>query len=225
MEQKISVIFETQFGEEVYEGLTHNPKHLSSKYFYDQRGDDLFQRIMEMPEYYLTHCEFEILEKNKSKITDWFVKGTDPFDLIELGAGDGKKTKILLKYLSEKNIDFCYTPIDISENVLGQLKASLKEELAKVRVNPIQGAYFEALKNAFRINDYRKVILFLGSNIGNLKHGQAIEFLGHIQEIMHEDDLLFVGFDQKKHPQTILKRLISVPISLIAIQTAWLINQ
>ncbi|MCG2460584.1 L-histidine N(alpha)-methyltransferase [Flavobacteriaceae bacterium F89] len=204
MDVHTNLAFETLFGEEVYDGLTHNPKRLSSKFFYDKKGDFLFQRIMAMPEYYLTNCELEIFEKHKSEITDWFVAGTDQFNLIELGAGDGKKTKILLRHLFERKAKFNYFPVDISENILEQLKASLQEELPRVSVNPIRGTYFEALKGLERYNGTPNVILFLGSNIGNLKHRQAIDFLRKLKENMNGNDLLFIGFDQKKNPRTVL---------------------
>ncbi|APQ16652.1 L-histidine N(alpha)-methyltransferase [Maribacter hydrothermalis] len=199
---KIASVFTSEFEKEVYFGLTDSPKHLSSKYFYDKIGDQLFQKIMAMPTYYLTDCEYEILENNKEEIRELFI-GSGPFDLIELGAGDGKKTKILLKEFSDKNIDFTYVPIDISDNALKQLHSSIKKELPDVNVHPFQGTYFEALKEINNRKN-RKIILFLGSNIGNLVHKQAVDFMNKIQKLMQPDDLLFMGFDQKKNPKTIL---------------------
>ncbi|MEP2240066.1 MAG: L-histidine N(alpha)-methyltransferase [Maribacter sp.] len=199
---KIVPVVSTEFEKEVYSGLTDSPKHLSSKYFYDKKGDKLFQDIMAMPTYYLTDCEYEILKNNKEEITDLFT-GFGSFDLIELGAGDGKKTKILLKEFSDKNIDFTYVPIDISQNALNQLHNSIEKELPKINVQPFQGTYFEALKEINNRKN-RKIILFLGSNIGNLEHDQAVGFMNKIQNLMQPNDLLFMGFDQKKNPQTIL---------------------
>ncbi|MEP2280610.1 L-histidine N(alpha)-methyltransferase [Maribacter sp.] len=199
---KIVPVVSTEFEKEVYSGLTDSPKHLSSKYFYDKKGDKLFQDIMAMPSYYLTDCEYEILKNNKEEITDLFT-GFGSFDLIELGAGDGKKTKILLKEFSDKNIDFTYVPIDISQNALNQLHNSIEKELPKINVQPFQGTYFEALKEINNRKN-RKIILFLGSNIGNLEHDQAVSFMNKIQNLMQPNDLLFMGFDQKKNPQTIL---------------------
>lgn len=198
----IAPVVTTEFEKEVCSGLTDYPKHLSSKYFYDKKGDKLFQDIMAMPTYYLTDCEYEILENNKEKITELFAN-SGTFDLIELGAGDGKKTKILLKEFSDKNIDFTYVPIDISENALNQLHNSCEKEIPKVNVLPIQGTYFEALKE-IKHRKNRKVILFLGSNIGNLEHDQAVVFMKKIQQLMQPNDLLLIGFDQKKNPKTIL---------------------
>ncbi len=204
MQQETATTFENQFEEEVYQGLTAFPKHLSSKYFYDEIGDKLFQEIMHMPEYYLTDAEFQIFENHKDDICNAFAGGGQPFNLIELGAGDGKKTKILLRHLSENDIDFTYEPIDISQNVLDGLENSLQKELPKVKVETWQGTYFEALEKINASDGTRKVILFLGSNMGNLLHPQAIAFLKHVQELMQDGDLFFVGLDQKKHPQVIL---------------------
>ena len=200
MHKQIATLFETQFEEDVYKGLTDYPKHLSSKYFYDANGDALFQDIMHMPEYYLTNSEFEILDEYKQELSDLFTLGNPRFNLIELGAGDGKKTKILLRHLSESNIEFTYHPIDISQNVLNLLETSLQKELPRVKVKTEQGTYFETLEKINSNNGIKKVILFLGSNIGNLVHSQAIDFLKSIQRLMQNYDLFVVGFDQKKTP-------------------------
>ncbi len=204
MQEKTVSEVNADFRQEVYEGLTAFPKYLSSKYFYDEIGDKLFQDIMAMPEYYLTDLEFEILTDNKEEITALFIGQNRPFSLFELGAGDGKKTKILLEHLSHKNIDFDYRPIDISQNALDQLEVSVKSELPNIDIKSLQGTYFETLKNIREENGRRKIVLFLGSNIGNLLHPQAIEFLTNLRDAIDHDDLVFMGFDQKKNPQTIL---------------------
>nr|WP_299342609.1 L-histidine N(alpha)-methyltransferase [Allomuricauda sp.] len=197
-------VFTSAFEQEVYEGLTAYPKYLSSKYFYDEVGDKLFQDIMAMPEYYLTDCEFNILETHKAEISRLFAQNGNPFSLFELGAGDGKKTKILLQYLVDNNIPFDYRPIDISQNALDQLEVSIKQEIPQVTINTLQGTYFETLRDIGKSNGRRKVILFLGSNMGNLLHPQAVEFLRNMRDAIEEDDLIFMGLDQKKNPQTIL---------------------
>lgn len=204
MSEKTATLFQTAFENDVYQGLINYPKHLSSKYFYDAKGDALFQDIMNMPEYYLTDAEYEIFASQKKAILELFAGEHESFDLVELGAGDGKKTKLLLHYFHNAGIQFQYLPIDISQNALDQLGIALQNELPALRVQPVQGTYFEALSQVSEAQPNRKVILFLGSNIGNLLHDQAISFLRNVQELMGEDDLFFVGFDQKKNPQTIL---------------------
>ncbi len=202
--QEKSKTFSTPFEQEVYAGLTAFPKYLSSKYFYDEIGDKLFQDIMAMPEYYLTNSEFDILQEHKSAIANHFFEDKEPFSLFELGAGDGKKTKILLRHFIENHIEFDYRPIDISQNALDQLKTSIQKEIPEVSVNTLQGTYFETLKDIGQDTSRKKVILFLGSNIGNLLHPQAIDFLKQLREVINSNDVIFMGFDQKKNPQTIL---------------------
>lgn len=195
--------FNSPFEADVYNGLTSSPKTLNSKYFYDKKGDELFQKIMELPEYYLTELEYEILDRNKAAIAEIF-QGERGFDLIELGAGDGKKTKILLRHFQESALDFEYLPVDISENVLQQLSSSLKKELPGIKVSPQQGTYTEVLERLEEYKNRKKVILFLGSNLGNMLPEQAAAFLKKINSSMSTEDILFLGLDQKKHPQKIL---------------------
>ncbi len=192
------------FEKEVYEGLTAFPKYLSSKYFYDEVGDDLFQQIMALPEYYLTRTEYQIFKVNKSDVVKSFDPDKKGFDLIELGAGDGKKTKILLKELLENNYDYTYMPIDISQNAVDGLVENLNQEMPEVTTQGQIGEYFEVLDRLKHMSDRKKVIMVLGSNIGNLLHPRAIQFLKKLCNAMHRDDLIFIGFDQKKHPQKVL---------------------
>lgn len=199
-----TVTFTTQFEEDVYNGLTNFPKHLSSKYFYDKAGDKLFQDIMAMPEYYLTNSEHEVLSTHSENILKAFDQENEGFDLIELGAGDGLKTKILLKHAIDHKRDVHYKPVDISQNALDGLTASLKNEMPSLIVEAERGTYFDILKQLKTMSSRKKVIMVLGSNIGNLLHPQAIDFLKNIQEAMNPKDLLFMGFDLKKNPQTIL---------------------
>lgn len=196
--------FDTAFKKEVYQGLTSFPKYLSSKFIYDKKGDRLFQDIMALPEYYLTNCEFEILSDHTEAISKYFYGDESGFDLIELGAGDGKKTKILLKYLVKNDTNFTYKPIDISHNAITSLSETLTEELPKLNFEGETGEYFEVLERLKKYNTRKKVIMVLGSNIGNLLHPKAIDFLTQLKNTMHKDDVLFIGFDQKKNPQTIL---------------------
>ncbi|MEM0994932.1 MAG: L-histidine N(alpha)-methyltransferase, partial [Bacteroidota bacterium] len=122
----------TAFAKDVAKGLSASPKQLSSKYFYDAKGDGLFQQIMEMPEYYLTNCEFEIFETHKEALRQAF--GQQAFDLVELGAGDGTKTKILLQHFLAHETDFNYAPIDISAHVLEHLESDLQQSWPNLRV-------------------------------------------------------------------------------------------
>lgn len=204
MATKIKPQMNSAFKKEVTAGLTSFPKYLSSKYFYDKTGDKLFQDIMAMPSYYLTGCEFEIISKNTFTIGELFRDKENGLDLIELGAGDGKKTKVLLKYMAENNFNFVYKPIDISENAVELLSNNLAHEMPTLNVDAEVGEYFEVLERLKSFNKRKKVIMVLGSNIGNLPHPRAIDFLTKLKDTMGPEDLLFMGFDQKKNPQTIL---------------------
>src|SRR6476620_162278 len=104
----------SQFAADVLTGLSSTPKSLSSKYFYDDEGSRLFQEIMKLPEYYLTGCELEIFERQAAEIHRAFANGDNRFDLIELGAGDGTKTAVLIDHFLANHAEVTYSPIDIS---------------------------------------------------------------------------------------------------------------
>lgn len=195
---------ENQFALDVIQGLTNKPKYLSSKYFYDETGDALFQRIMNLDDYYLTACEYEILSHNKRELLQIFKKDIERFNLVEFGAGDGYKTKILLEYFLYADEDFKYIPIDISGNVLEILESSLQKQFPDLQIEGIENDYFKAL-NELENEGVRNVILFLGSNIGNFTRKRAIDFLSSLYKGMRDGDLLLIGFDLKKDPSTILK--------------------
>ena len=193
------------FAEDVRKGLSSNPKYLLSKYFYNQKGDKLFKQIMALDEYYITNSEFEIFNSSKEE----FLKLFNPqnglgFQIIEFGAGDGQKTKVLLKHFLKEAAKFKYIPIDISGNALKSLAEDLKNNFPQLEVDGIQDDYFKALKKLNLEGNTRKVVLFLGSNIGNFPNGQAIDFLKKLSFNLSEDDLVMIGFDLKKDPSTIL---------------------
>lgn len=192
------------FAQDVLKGLSASPKSLSSKYFYNEKGDAIFQAIMGMDEYYLTRSEFAILSKHKSDLLQLFKEGNATFELIEFGAGDGYKTKILLEHFQEMEADFRYLPVDISSNVLEILVDDLKENIPDLEVAGIQGDYFKSLGNINASSHVKKVVLFLGSNIGNFRQDEAVRFLSKIAENFTSADLLMIGFDLKKDPARIL---------------------
>jgi len=196
---------QTTFAEDIKKGLNAKPKYLDSKYFYDEKGDRLFQKIMELDEYYLTDCELEILKNHCENYRRIFQNAKSHFSLIELGAGDGLKTKVLLEHLAENQANFSYLPIDISNNVLNILEAKINKEIPKLKVNPYIGDYFNALDILNKQEAGRKVLLFLGSTIGNFKYKDALKFLKELNQRMNRDDLLLIGFDLKKDPTIILK--------------------
>lgn len=194
----------TDLEKDVQQGLSSSPKYLSSRFIYDSNGDRLFQKIMDLPEYYLTRLEHRILKENKKDIIGLFKGTKKAFDLIDLGAGDAKKTKILLKELLDQKIPFRYVPIDISQSSIEELSENLLRELPTLKLAPMIGTYHEVLNTMRKEEGMRRVFLLLGSNIGNLMHQRAVDLLSAIKQAMRDEDILFAGFDQKKDPTTIL---------------------
>ncbi len=197
----------TEFLNDVVEGLSATPKRLSSKYLYDDEGSRLFQKIMALPEYYLTRTEAEILNVHKQAILD--IIGDEPFNLVELGAGDGQKTSILIRHFLKRSVEFYFTPIDISEHALLLLANALAKEFPELRFQGIHDEYFSGMQHlntlfqsegSFLDNPVhrRNIVLFLGSNIGNFNRADSIDFLKHLRMSMREKDYLLIGFDLKK---------------------------
>lgn len=196
-------LYNEEFANDVLAGLSAGKKHLSSKYFYDEKGDELFRDIMKLDEYYLSRSELEILQIHGEALHSIISEtGTTPFQLIELGAGDGSKTKVLLKEFLSKGDQFKYIPIDISANALGKLLDDLRVELPSLNAEGIAGDYFKVLH---RLNGHsRKVVLFMGANIGNYSYVEACRFLSSAARALNPSDLMVIGFDLKKDPARIL---------------------
>jgi L-histidine N-alpha-methyltransferase len=192
----------SQIAKTIEEGLSQKPKRLPGWLFYDKVGDKIFQSIMNMPEYYLTRCEYEILESNKDILLKLFADNSKPFNLIELGAGDGFKTELLLKHFSKNQMKFVYTPIDVSGNVLKALTVRLLENIPNLDIRPHINRYDDAL-NMLELGELRNIFLFLGANIGNFTTRDAVQFGTRISSVMKDDDQLLIGFDLKKDPRLI----------------------
>lgn len=210
MNSQVETEFQTQndsketFLLDVIEGLQSSPKRLHSKYFYDKAGDQLFQQIMNMPEYYLTDCELDIFKNKTELLAKSILIDNEPFDLIELGAGDAMKSSYLLEYLTKENVDFTYMPIDISGHILEELSGKFSRDLPDLEVKTLEGDYFDMLDKAMSISKRRKVVLFLGGNIGNMDMGESYHFCRELRRKLNRGDILLVGFDLKKNPHTIL---------------------
>lgn len=193
----------SKFLQEVLHGLSSTPKHLQSKYFYDEAGDKLFQQIMDSDEYYPTNCEMEIFKEQTPNLAETLKNGFNFFDLVELGAGDATKSSYLLKQLIEEKANFSYLPIDISSHIIDDLEKNLPQQIPGLQVKGLNGEYFEMLKKATQISSKRKVVLFMGANIGNMPVEEAHKFCNKLREHLSKEDLLLIGFDLKKHPRII----------------------
>jgi dimethylhistidine N-methyltransferase len=185
----------------VTKGLSGANKSLPSWLFYDEEGDRIFQQIMRMPEYYPTRCEYDILQQYKDEMLTLFNNPSGTFRLIELGAGDGLKTEILLRHFLESRARFTYYPVDISNNALDILSSRLTSSLPDLEIIPQNKSYDDAL--AELRDSEKKVILFMGANIGNFTIQEAVQFLRKLALRLQKDDLLLIGFDLKKDPRVI----------------------
>jgi dimethylhistidine N-methyltransferase len=187
---------QTQFAQDVLTGLSQPRKSLPCKYIYDDIGSDLFCKIMELPEYYLTDCEMNILNTHKSTISQLI--GHEHCNLIELGAGDGTKTKILIDHFLENDHDIQYCPVDISESAVTDLSEHLSSHYPRLEINGLITDYFDGLKWLSQQDSSRNVVLFLGSNIGNFSPDETISFLKHLRVSINNGDYLLIGVDLKK---------------------------
>lgn len=194
-----------QFRTHVVRGLQLKEKKISSRYFYDEEGDRLFQKIMASPDYYVSRAEEEILRNQTGAVLEALINGHEQFSLFELGAGDGTKTKHLLGTALDMRKQPTYLPIDISAHVLEELGDALQKEFPALHYEPMQGEYFDAIKRGFSDRPGPKAVLFLGSNIGNLDRNEAIALLKGVAEHLGPNDRFLVGFDRKKDPATILR--------------------
>ena len=161
---------------------------------------------MASPEYYLTDCEHEIFERQGQQIAE-SIAADGPFELDELGSGDGLKTCLLLDALQGIGAEFTYRPVDISANSLQLLSDRLSKGRPWLRINAIHGDYTHVLASAQLDNPEsegaRKVIMFLGSNLGNYTESQALAFLRLIRGTMRRNDALLIGLDLQKDPDII----------------------
>jgi uncharacterized SAM-dependent methyltransferase len=164
---------------DVIEGLGASQKTLPSRWFYDDEGSRLFQKIMSLPEYYLTRTEHSILRHRSKELVNWIAPNRRPVDLIELGSGDGEKTISLCKALYGDGIECTFHPIDVSDHALSELRHRFAMNLPGMRVRPILGDYFEHWPTVPASR--RQVAMLLGSNLGNLSYEQSVALLSRIR--------------------------------------------
>lgn len=191
-----------EFALEVLTGLTERPKRLNSRWFYDDEGSRLFQKIMSLPEYYPTDLETEIFEGKGSDIAAHFAGRS--LDVVDLGAGDGSKTFLLLEHLRAAGADVRYVPIDISEGAMASLYERVEAVLPGLPVQGVVGDYVSGLRWLSTQDERERLVLFLGSNIGNFDKPRARAFLRRIWTGLRTDDHLLIGFDLKKDIEILL---------------------
>jgi L-histidine N-alpha-methyltransferase len=195
------------FAADVERGLAAQSKYVSPKYLYDEVGSQLFEQICLQPEYYLTRTEASILNKHAPVISK--LLGSN-IEIIELGSGSSSKTAILLSYLSLQKKRIYYFPIDISSSILMESTRRLKSQFPNISIIGIRSDYDLGIDKAAaaaagcmsaernqEIPDM-KLLLFLGSSIGNFELIEARSLLGSVRKKLHTNDLLLVGFDLQK---------------------------
>ena len=183
----------SDFLSETISGLSRRPPTLPCKYFYDERGAALFQKICDLPEYYITRTETAILRLYAHEMAQCIGPRSE---LIGLGTGAGTKTRILLEELEAPAV---YIPIDISNKQLRQSTALFRRLFPGLEILPVCTDYLEPFDlPAPERNAARKVVYFPGSTIGNFEPEEAIKFLRRIVDLCEKDGALMIGVDLQK---------------------------
>ena len=179
-------------------GLSSNPRTLPCKYFYDERGAALFQKICELPEYYITRTEIDILDRNRAEIASHL--GAN-IELIGLGTGAGTKTRILIETLESPTV---YIPVDISEKQLRESTALFQRIFPDLEILPVCADYLQpvVLPSSSR-KAARNIVYFPGSTIGNFEPTEAEEFLRRVANVCRQNGGLLIGADLKKDPHVL----------------------
>jgi L-histidine N-alpha-methyltransferase len=184
----------------VREGLSASPKWLPAKLFYDETGSALFERITELPEYYLTRTERAIFESHAAEILQ---AAGSSLTLVELGAGTAVKTGILIEELLRRQPRALYYPIDVSPSAVQEAETQLGRQFPQLRVNPIIADYTGGVEALNRISG-RKLVLYIGSSIGNFEPDKSVNVLRRIRRTLRTGDALLLGADFAKSSKILI---------------------
>jgi L-histidine N-alpha-methyltransferase len=182
------------FASEVEQGLTSHPKTLPSKLFYDAAGSALFEKITELPEYYLTRTELAILQKHAPAMAR--AVGPDS-TIVELGAGTAAKTCTLLRAFANRQMRVNYFPVDISWAALAEARERVSKESPQTYVRPVVADFSDGF-GFLRDIPGRKLVLYLGSSIGNFEISAAVDMLRSVHNELNSGDTLLLGTDLVK---------------------------
>jgi L-histidine N-alpha-methyltransferase len=183
------------FAKDVLEGLSKRPKRLLPLYFYDERGSKLFEEICRLPEYYITRIEHGILKANASEIVSC---SGGSMALVELGSGSSFKTRILIEALLTRQGVLRYFPIDISESIIMESARQLLKDYPQLEISA-HVAEFSAGVHRMALETFdQKMVLFLGSNLGNFDPQDARDFLLKLRRELSQQDYLLLGTDMQK---------------------------
>jgi dimethylhistidine N-methyltransferase len=197
---------------EVERGLSSSPKRLPCRFFYDAAGSALFEEICELPEYYLTRAEDEILAAHAEEIASLAGEGCD---LVELGSGSARKTRRLIRALLDRVPSLRYLPIDISRSALLHGSRTLLSEHPGLSVRAVAAEYEAGLAMLDGEPSGGKLVLWLGSNVGNLLREEAALLLGGLARRFSRGDRLLIGIDLRKE-KDVLERAYDDPRGVTA---------
>ncbi len=178
---------------DVARGLARTPRELAPKYFYDHRGSQLFERITELPEYYLTRAERAILVAEMPAL----MTALRPATLVELGAGSAAKTRTILDAMRAAGSAACYVPLDVSASFLAETAARLRGEYPGLRVEPVAADFTERIPLS-AAHPHPRLVAFLGSTIGNFDTPDAVHLLRRVRAALGPADRLLLGADLRK---------------------------
>jgi len=176
-------------------GLTATPKRIPCRFFYDEVGSQIFEEICELSEYYLTRTESEILRDRAEDVARRF---SQPISLVELGSGSSTKTRILIEALLHEHGPLTYIPVDISPSALEASALQLLDDYKQLEIRAIASEYQDGLRRIAREPERPKLILWLGSSIGNLDRPSAARFVSNLRGQMNPEDRLLLGIDLRK---------------------------
>ena len=182
------------FADEISNSLRSNQKSINPKFFYDEKGSNLFEKICTLPEYYLTNAEISILNQLDDKISPYL---DGDFRLVELGSGSSTKTRILIQILERLQTYVEYIPIDISR-ILKTSSRILQSDFKRLHITGIIDEYESGLKFLKYYDTKKNLIIFLGSSFGNFDLEDSSKFLSKINSAMKKDDLFLIGLDLVK---------------------------
>ena len=183
-------------GTDIIAGLKQTPKTLPCRYFYDDRGSQLFEQICDLPEYYPTRTEQSILENCAIEIAQL----TGTCELVELGSGSSRKTRLLLEAYSQTNDQLQYCPIDVSAGILKTTALELLHQYPKLKLCGLAGTYEQALDQLPPAELENRLLIFLGSTIGNLNAVECDRFLARVSKALKPGEFFLLGVDLQKDP-------------------------
>ncbi len=195
-----NLIVSSRPGIDVIEGLNRTAKSIPVRYFYDNRGSELFEEICELPEYYLTRTEMSILKQYASEIA----QSTGICELVELGSGSSTKTRVLLDAYNQLGYPLYYVPIDVSAGILESSARQLLADYPSLQVHALAGTYELALAQLQPSQLPSRMICFIGSTLGNLNSQECDAFFSHITATLQLGEYFLLGIDLQK-PKDLLE--------------------